>query len=311
MEEKAMPIIGLSTYSLFLKMGYREAMRFAVQHGFKGVEIWSNVFDFPPWAVSAADIDFIKGIASENNLRLAIHFCESGNDLCAINKGHLEESRDQLRETIRIMNRIGSGLIVVHPGQCPELSVHKKNPLDAYPKFQLKTLHEKALIRFMDSLADAAKCAEDFGVLIGLENFSHVKGCVQHELEEIAEWVDDVGSPALKITLDTGHANLEGGVEQAIELYGSRIAHVHLDDNNGKSSQHGEVGSGTIDWTAIAPFLQAFEGMLSLEVLGFDDPEGAVLRSKVFLEDLLDAPQDAAASKGSANTRTETKGERR
>jgi sugar phosphate isomerase/epimerase len=268
-------------------MGYREAMQFAVRNGFRGVEIWSNVFDFSPWAVSAADIDFIKGIASENDLRLAVHFC-SGNDLCAINKGHLEESRDQLRETIRICNRIGGSLVVVHPGQCPELSVHKKNSLEAYPKFHPKAIREKALARFMDSLADAAKCAEDFGVLVGLENFSHVKGCIQKKLEEIAEWVDDVGSPALKITLDTGHANLEGGVEQAIARYGSRIAHIHLDDNNGKSSEHGQVGSGTIDWKAISPFLRSFEGMLSIEVLGFQDPEGAAMGSKAFVENLLE-----------------------
>jgi len=282
-----MPTIGLSTYSLFLKMGYLQAIEFAVANRFEGVEIWSNVFDFAPGLVSEEEIDHIKGIAEDNRLMLAIHFC-AGNDLAGINKGHLEESRWQLRETIRICSRIGGSVVIVHPGQSPRLSVHKKNPLNRYPKFQLAYLEKEARVRFKESLADAAKCGEELGVIIGLENFSHVDNCMQSNLEDIVEWVDDIASPALKITLDTGHANLEGGVEKAVAIYGSRIAHIHIDDNDGRSSAHGELGSGTIHWHAAAPFLRSFDGMLSLEILGFDDPEGAVLRSKAFLEKLLD-----------------------
>lgn len=281
-----MPIIGLSTYSLFLKMGYRQAIEFAIDHGFTGVEIWSNVFDFAPGLVSEEEIDYIKGIAEENRLMLAIHFC-GGNDLAGINKGHLEESRWQLRETIRICSRIGGSVVIVHPGQSPRLSVHNKNPLSRYPEFQLENLNKEALVRFKESLADAANCGEELDVNIGLENFSHVKGCIQSTYEELIEWVDEIGSPVLKITLDIGHANLEGGVEEAIEIFNNRIVHVHLNDNDAKSSAHGELGSGSIDWQAIVPFIRSFDGMLSLELLGFDDLEGAVLRSKAFVEGLL------------------------
>jgi sugar phosphate isomerase/epimerase len=143
------------------------------------------------------------------------------------------------------------------------------------------------LLTFKESLHDAASVAEKFDVILGLENFSHVKNCVQSTFAELVEWVDEINSPALKITLDVGHANLEGGVEQAIEIFDSRIAHIHLNDNDGESSLHGKLGSGTIDWHAIAPFLATFGGMLSLELIGFDNPEGEVLSSKAFLEDLL------------------------
>ncbi|UCG08911.1 MAG: sugar phosphate isomerase/epimerase [Desulfobacterales bacterium] len=281
-----MPIIGLSTYSLFLKMGYRQAIAFAVDNGFKGVEIWSNAFDFAPGSISQEAIDQIKRIAEDRALMLAIHFC-AGNDLAEINKGHLEESRWQLRETIRICSRIGGKVVIVHPGQSPRLSIHNKNPLHRYPRFQLENLEKQALVRFKESLADATKLAEDVGVTIGLENFSHVGNSIQSNLEDIVEWVDNIASPALQITLDIGHANLEGGVEKAITTYGSRIVHIHISDNDGRSSAHGEIGSGTIDWKEIGPFLRSFPGMLSLEILGFEDPEGAVLRSKDFLALLL------------------------
>ena len=91
----------------------------------------------------------------------------------------------------------------------------------------------------------------------------------------------------MQVTLDVGHANIEGSVERAIEVFGSRIKHVHLNDNNGKSSNHSELGLGTINWKSVAPFLKSFDGMLTIELFGFDDLEGAVLRSKAFLENLL------------------------
>ena len=156
-----------------------------------------------------------------------------------------------------------------------------------HPKFTLENIKREALLRFRESLHAATAIAEKFNVVIGLENFSHVKHCVQSTYADLVEWVDEINSPALKITLDLGHANLEGGVEKAIKIFGSRIVHIHLNDNDGQSSLHGKLGSGTIDWQAIAPFLASFDGMLSLELIDFDDPEGEVLGSKAFLEELL------------------------
>ncbi|NIS61464.1 MAG: TIM barrel protein [Proteobacteria bacterium] len=282
-----MPKVTLSTYSLFLKKNYREAMHFAVEHGFGGIEIWSNVFDFWPKILSAREIDTISAVARENNISLATHFC-GGNNLADSNEGHLGESMEQLKETVRLCRKIGAGILVIHPGMAPRMSIHDKGSFDQYPQFSLTTLKRNAIARFKESLKEATRFAEKNDVVLGLENFGHVKGCIQSTFEELVEWVDEIGNPALQITLDIGHANLEGGVEKAIEIFGSRIKHVHLNDNNGISSDHGELGTGTIDWKTNASFLRSFEGMLSLELLGFDDIEGTVLRSKSFLERLLD-----------------------
>ena len=279
-------MIALSTYSLFLKKNYPEAIQFAVENGFQGVEIWSSVFDFAPGKIVEDDVAAIKAIAQENHLSLAVHVIGDAN-LADSNPGHLAESRRQLRETIRLCRDIGGAVVIIHPGIAAPLSIEKRHPLTQYPKFTLENIKKEALLNFKESLHDAASVAEDFGVVLGLENFSHVKNCVQSTFAELVEWVDEIDSPALKITLDIGHANLEGGVEKAIEIFGARIAHIHLNDNDGQSSLHGKLGSGTIDWHAIAPFLASFDGMLSLELIGFDDPEGEVLSSKTFLEELL------------------------
>jgi sugar phosphate isomerase/epimerase len=261
-------------------------MEFAIEHGFQGIEIWSNVFDFWPKTVSVREIDAITALARENHVSLAMHFC-AGNNLADINEGHLRESMEQLKETIRLCQKIGAEVLVIHPGIAHHLSAHDKGSFALYPQFSPIALKRSAIQRFKKSLAEAAVFAERHDVVLGLENFSHVKDCIQSTFDELVEWVDEIGNPGLQITLDIGHANLEGGVEKAIKIFGSRIKHVHLNDNNGISSDHGELGTGTIDWKANASFLKSFDGMLSLEVLGFDDIEGTVLRSKSFLEKLL------------------------
>ncbi len=107
-------MIALSTYSLFLKKNYLEAIQFAVDYGFQGVEIWSNVFDFAPGLVNDDDVSTIKTIAQNNHLALAVHFIGDAN-LADLNTGHLAESRRQLRETIRLCDEIGGEVVIIHP----------------------------------------------------------------------------------------------------------------------------------------------------------------------------------------------------
>jgi hypothetical protein len=45
--------ISLSTWCLFLKMDYRQAMQCAVEHRFQGIEIWFSEFDlFPSFSIT-------------------------------------------------------------------------------------------------------------------------------------------------------------------------------------------------------------------------------------------------------------------
>ena len=284
-----MPKISLSTWSLFLKMDYQHAIQFAIENGFQGVEIWSNPFDFLPRKVTPKEIRAIRSIAREHHISLAVHFCFGSNNLADDNEGHLQESIKQLKETIQLCHRIGAEIVIIHPGTVPDIATHEENFLN--PQFTLIALKQDSIKRFMKSLALLTLFAEKYQVVIGLENLGYLKNSIQSTFEDLVEWVDQIASPALQITLDVGHANIEDSVEKAIEIFRTRIRHIHLTDNNGiskgKFSDHGELGSGTINWKEIAPFLRSFNGMLSLEVLVPHDIEGGVLRSKSFLENLL------------------------
>ncbi|MHC1729566.1 MAG: sugar phosphate isomerase/epimerase family protein [Syntrophobacteraceae bacterium] len=266
-------------------MSFHRSIQFAVQSGFEGIEIWSNAFDFWPRTVTSKEIEHIKSVARENHLAMAVHFCTINNNLADLNPGHLNESMNQLKETIRLCRRIGGRLVIIHPGTFSEISPDCERLIN--PKFTPAVLRQAAIERFKKSLKEAASFAESHDVLIGIENFSAKSNCLLTTIEDIAEWVDGVNSPALKITLDIGHANIYGGVDKVIDILGGRIVHLHLHDNDGVSADHAELGTGTIDWEAAGPFLRSFQGMLSIEVLDRKDPEGAILRSKSFLGRLL------------------------
>ncbi len=65
--------------------------------------------------------------------------------------------------------------------------------------------------------------------------------------------------PDLKMTLDTGHANIDdpGGKRlfEFIERFPGRIGHVHVSDNNGRRDDHLKLGGGCIDFKKLAHML--------------------------------------------------------
>jgi sugar phosphate isomerase/epimerase len=282
-----MPKISLSTWSLFSRMSCQRSILFAAENGFEGIEIWSNTFDLWPRTVTAKEIENIKSIAGEYALSLAVHFCTANNNLADLNLGHLNESLNQLKETIRFCRRIGGRAVVIHPGTyCDILPCSQPQ---TNPKLMPEVLKQSAIERFKNSLKEAAYFAESHDVLICLENFSSSNNCILTAIEDMAEWIDTIHNPALKIALDLGHAHVSGGVARVISILGDRIAHLYVHDNDADSLSHRELGTGTTDWQSIRPFLKSFPGMLSIEVMDYFDPEGAILRSKSFLDRLLAA----------------------
>src|SRR6202049_1543229 len=54
----------------------------------------------------------------------------------------------------------------------------------------------------------------------------------------------------VKICFDSGHAHLEGGVPEALEIVRDYVATTHLHDNRGERDDHLLPYEGTIDWSA-------------------------------------------------------------
>jgi sugar phosphate isomerase/epimerase len=82
--------------------------------------------------------------------------------------------------------------------------------------------------------------------------------------------------PNLEMTLDTGHANIEGRsgarIFSFIRRFGGRIGHVHASDNKGMRDEHLPIGKGNIDFPALMRRLHEaeYDETVTLEVFSED-----------------------------------------
>ena len=92
--------------------------------------------------------------------------------------------------------------------------------------------------------------------------------------------------PGLEMTLDTGHANIDGGKDRIFEFirrHGSRIGHVHASDNRGKRDEHLPIGEGNIDFPGVMRRLTdvGYRGTITLEVFAEDRRKLAKSRDRL------------------------------
>ncbi|MEE9543922.1 MAG: sugar phosphate isomerase/epimerase family protein [Thermodesulfobacteriota bacterium] len=89
-----------------------------------------------------------------------------------------------------------------------------------------------------------AKEAEEAGVVLALENIFETRP------DTLKDLVEAVGSPNLRVCIDSGHLNLysEVSTEEWFSELGPYIALLHIHDNLGVRDDHLPVGDGEIDF---------------------------------------------------------------
>lgn len=180
-----------------------------------------------------------------------------------------------MNESIALANRIGSGVVVLHPGRMGQD-------------------REKAFSSMVENLCVLASTAEDYGVMLGLENKEGTDPCnLCCEADELVCAIEAVNSGNLNATFDIGHANLSCGgdpqkLRSFVETLKEHIVHLHLHDNGGKwtetydGDEHMAPGKGCVDFSVLK-MLSGYRGVYNLEVFSLDD----VLLGKNTLETSL------------------------
>lgn len=127
----------------------------------------------------------------------------------------------------------------------------------------------------IEALGEVTAVADRTDVTLCLENTPQGLGSTS----DIPAIIDSVraesGATALQMTLDTGHARMDGleSTDQAafIREHASRIGHVHCNDTRVPADEHLPFGAGTLDFDAIlGAFPDAWDGSVSLEVVTDD-----------------------------------------
>ena len=151
--------------------------------------------------------------------------------------------------------------------------------------FVLETVKNYAF----DFLAEMVSAAERLNITICLENMMphNMLGVEPDDFSELFSTF-----PSLRLTLDTGHANIADHsrtrLVELVERFGNRIGHLHFSDNYGMRDDHLSLGEGTIKFKQLIRHLKAtnYNDTLTLEI--FEQDRGELVRSRDYIKKLLD-----------------------
>ena len=130
---------------------------------------------------------------------------------------------------------------------------------DAVPRPEYRR-QWKTVVRHLKTLS---RYAQERGKQICLEPLNRFETDFINTCDQALQMVDDVGSPALKVQLDTFHMNIEEKDQAAaIRKAGKHLAHLHA-----CGCDRGTPGNDHIDWTGIAQALKdiGYQGDVVIE----------------------------------------------
>jgi len=113
------------------------------------------------------------------------------------------------------------------------------------------------------SMRELVRVAEDRGVVLLVEVINRFEQFLINTAAEAVAYVEEVGSPACKILLDTFHMNIEEeSIGNAIRQAGSHLRQLHLGETDRKPP-----GMGRMPWKEIRVALDdaSFDGSLVME----------------------------------------------
>jgi len=258
------------------------AMNFPVKPILDEIETFTKLgFDYlelamdPPMAhhsIIDANKGAIKKALSDSGLGIVCHlptFVSTADLTESIRRASVME----MHRSLDIALILGAKKVVLHPSMVGGMGGFVLNTVKNY---------------FYDFLAEMVSDAESKGISICLENMfpRNLLGVEVRDFEEIFSQF-----PTLKLTLDTGHANIGdyngNRLTLLVEKYGKQIGHLHFSDNQGRLDEHLALGQGTINFKNLIRSLKAigYDDTLTLEV--FDDDRQMLVASRKRIEGVL------------------------
>ncbi|WP_163340422.1 sugar phosphate isomerase/epimerase [Desulfopila sp. IMCC35008] len=259
------------------------AMNFPVSPLLAEIETFAQMgFDYleltmdPPMAhysTLSRDLSVIKRSLQDNELGLLCHlptFVLTAD----LTETIRHSSVDEMLHSLRVAANLGARKVVLHPSM-----VFGMGP---FVKYTVKDY-------FFEFLAKMVTAAQHLEIEICLENMMprNILGVEPADFEEIF-----ARHPTLKMTLDTGHANIDASAGyrllEMVERFGDRIGHLHISDNLGKKDQHLAVGQGTVDFSTLISRLVelGYDATITLEI--FDQDRRLLTESRDKIQRLVE-----------------------
>jgi D-psicose/D-tagatose/L-ribulose 3-epimerase len=209
----------------------------------------------------------------------------SDHDVSSLDESVRQNGVKFMRGMIEAVGKAGGGMIsgTVHsswPSTLPAGAMDKRPYLE----------------RSLASVKEYVKTAEDNNVILNVEVINRFEQYLLNTCEEALAYVEEVGSPACGILLDTFHMNIEeDSIPEAIRKAGGHLSALHLGETNRKPP-----GLGRMPWGEIREALDDidFDGPLVMEP--FITSGGRVGRDIGVWRDLIINPDHDALARESA-----------
>jgi sugar phosphate isomerase/epimerase len=232
-----------------------ELLAYLTGLGLDHLELKREYVHAPPEAPPPAELG---ELVDAYDVTLTLHAPFRDWNLGSFNDASREAAVRQVRDTLDDAATAGAGAVVVHGGSVPR----------RYPD----RVAEKSRRNAVRSLAECAAHAADVGVPLCLENqprssetrrYTTSPGDLAATLEAV-----DADPDALRVTLDVGHARVNGYDWRAFaDRFGDRVEVLHLHDNDGTADDHDPIAPA-----AYEPVVEAVGAPYNvLEMKSLDD----------------------------------------
>lgn len=238
---------------LYLEEPLTSSLQKLAGMGFTAIDIFADSPTLDYQRVQPAEIAGIKEFAEQHGVEYSMHGPCWDINPASQNAGHRQDVVAHYCQGIRLASAIGAKTMVVHSGW-------KSDP---------KLSARDALKYSIDTIAKCAAEAERLRITLGVENVGYGAANMFRGIEDWVGIAEAVSSPAVGLTLDVGHAVLEGfDPAAAVNAAGARLKHVHLHSNMGKADDHLRLDRGTVDFGPVIRAMRkiGFAGHASIEI---------------------------------------------
>lgn len=234
-----LPLVGLAAQISDLHANpalLRDEPRDIELHDFFMADVLAG--DWRPLAEQARNL--LRGHAG----RLGIHGPFWGLSIASPDPDMRALNARKFMQGLEVCDHLGATQMVIHS----PYSTWDFNNLDNFPD---RSAYERMLEYCHLTMDPVVKRAEEIGVTMVVENIQDKDPDIRRIL------ADSFESPAMAVSIDTGHAHYAHGstgappVDYYVRRAGNRLEHVHLQDADGYADRHWAIGEGTICWPAV------------------------------------------------------------
>lgn len=173
-----------------------------------------------------------------------------------------------------VSRRLLQGLEVCEALNATQMVIHSPYTTWDYNNLDnLPDARDRVVSLVHETLAPAVTRAEALGVTMVIENIE------DKDTDARCLLADSFDSPAVAVSVDTGHAHYAHGstgaapVDYFVRRAGKRLQHVHLQDADGHADRHWAIGRGSIHWPSVFDALAPLDGQARL-ILELRDKAG-------------------------------------